>query len=122
MANSKLVVAMGLAAAALALAFANMVGGVAVLGIAGATVFVINAVEAGAAAFIISLRQRSLVVAGLLAVTGIMILIPPLIATRYFAIILFPGPIIGVLFGLGLLGMGVAKGVGMAGSVRVTPS
>jgi len=122
MADSKLVVAMGLAAAALALAFANMVGGVAVLGIAGATVFVINAVEAGAAAFIISLRQRSLVVAGLLAVTGIMILIPPLIATRYFAIILFPGPIIGVLFGLGLLGMGVAKGVGMAGSVRVTPS
>lgn len=51
---------------------------------------------------------------GLLAASGIIFMIPALIATGYFAVIVFPGPILGVIFGLAVLGLGVAKGVGTA--------
>jgi hypothetical protein len=52
----------------------------------------------------------------MLGVTGIMIMIPAMAATGYFAAIVFPGPIIGVFFGLRVIGMRVAKGVGGDGN------
>jgi tellurite resistance protein TehA-like permease len=63
------------------------------------------------AAFVISRKQRSFLVAGLLAVSGIIFMIPALIATDYLAVIVLPGQILGVISGLGILGLGVAKGI-----------
>ena len=41
-------------------------------------------------------------------------IIAGVINTQYFAVIVFPGPILGVIIGLGILGLGVAKGMGTA--------
>jgi hypothetical protein len=38
-------------------------------------------------------------------------MIPSLIATGYLEIIVLPGPILGVIIGLGIFGLGVAKGI-----------
>jgi hypothetical protein len=71
------------------------------------------------AAYIVSRRQGSFLVAGLLAVSGILLMIPSLIATGYLSIIVLPGPILGVIIGLGIFGLGVAKGVRTARSAMV---
>ncbi len=86
-------------------------GGLAVNVVAGAITFAI-------AAFVISWKQRSYLVAGLLAASGVILMILPL-ANMNFAI---PGPIIGVVVGLGILGLGVAKGIRTARAVMVAPS
>jgi hypothetical protein len=85
-------------------------GGLAVNVVAGAITFAI-------AAFVISWKQRSYVVAGLLMASGIILMILPL-ANMNFVI---PGPIIGVIVGLVILGLGIAKGVNTARTVTVTP-
>lgn len=88
MTNLKPTLVAGLAAAALALSFTNMIGGLALLQTAAlATAFVISAVVLAVAAFVISLRRGSIVVAAMLGVTGIMIMIPAMAATGYFAAI-----------------------------------
>ncbi len=86
-------------------------GGLAVNVVAGAITFAI-------AAFVISWKQRSYLVAGLLAASGVILMILPL-ANMNFAI---PGPIIGVVVGLGILGLGVVKGIRTARAVMVAPS
>jgi hypothetical protein len=83
-------------------------GGLAVNVVAGAITFAI-------AAFVISWKQRSYLVAGLLAASGIILMILPL-ANMNFVI---PGPIIGVIAGLMILGLGVAKGIRTAKPVTV---
>lgn len=83
-------------------------GGLAVNVVAGAITFAI-------AAFVISWKQRSFLVAGLLTASGIILMILPL-ANLNFAI---PGPIIGVIVALVILGLGVAKGIRMARAVTV---
>jgi hypothetical protein len=62
-------------------------------------------------AIVLSWNQRSFLVAGLLAASGILGMIPGLIATGYLAVIVFPGPIYGVIYGLGIIGLGAAKGI-----------
>jgi uncharacterized membrane protein HdeD (DUF308 family) len=124
MTNSKLVLAVTLAAAALALVLTNVIGGPALLQSAGlAAVLGISAIVLAAAAFVVSWNQRSFPVAALLAATGIINIIPPLIALANinFAVIVFPGPIIGVIFGLLIFGLGVAKGIRTARAVKVAP-
>jgi uncharacterized membrane protein HdeD (DUF308 family) len=124
MTNSKLVLAVTLAAAALALVLTNVIGGPALLQSAGlAAVLGISAIVLAAAAFVVSWKQRSFPVAALLAATGIINIIPPLIALANvnFAVIVFPGPIIGVIFGLLIFGLGVAKGIRTARAVKVAP-
>ncbi len=117
MINSKHVLAVGLAAATLALVLTVVVGGPAVLQRAGlAMVFIISAIALATAAFVVSWKQRSFPVAGLLAASGIILMIPGLIATGYLAVIVFPGPILGVIFGLIIFGLGVAKGIKTARS------
>jgi hypothetical protein len=112
MVNSKLAISVGLAAATLALVLTNVLGGPALLRSAGlAAAVAISAIALAAGAFIVSWKQRSFVVAGLLAASGIIQMIPGLIATGYLAVIMFPGPIIGVIFGLAIFGLGVAKGI-----------
>jgi len=85
-------------------------GGLAVNIVAGAITFAI-------AAFLISWKQRSYLIAGLLAASGIILMILPL-ANMNFVI---PGPIIGVVVGLVILGLGVAKGIKTARTVTVAP-
>ena len=85
-------------------------GGLAVNVAAGSIIFAI-------AAFVISWKQRSYVVAGLLAASGVILMILPL-ANMNFVI---PGPIIGFILGLVILGLGVAKGVRTARAVTVAP-
>jgi hypothetical protein len=85
-------------------------GGLAVNIVAGAITFAI-------AAFVISWKQTSYLVAGLLTTSGIILMILPL-ANMNFVI---PGPIIGVIVGLVILGLGVAKGIRTARAVTVSP-
>ena len=108
--NSKLVLAVGLAGAALALVLANTVSGV-VLRTGLVPELGIGAIPLAIAALVVSWNQRSFLVAGLLAASGIIGMIPGLIATGYLAVIVFPGPIYGVIYGLGIFGLGVAKGI-----------
>jgi hypothetical protein len=110
--NSKSVLAVGLAAATLALVLANTISGV-VLRTGLVPELGIGAIPLAVAALVVSWNQRSFLVAGLLVASGIIGMIPGLIATGYFAVIVFPGPIYGVIYGLGIFGLGVAKGIGM---------
>jgi hypothetical protein len=128
MTNSKLVLSVGLAAAALVLDLTNLIGGLvvgsySVLHGLPHQVLGISTVVLATAAFIISWKRRSFPVAGLLAATGVIGMIPGLIALANvnFAVIVFPGPISGVIYGLGILGLGVAKGIRTARAVTVAP-
>jgi len=108
--NSKLLLAVGLAAATLALVLANTVSGV-VLRTGLVPELGIGAIPLAVAAFAVSWNQRSYLVAGLLAASGIIGMIPGLIATGYLSFTVFPGPINGVIYGLGIFGLGVVKGI-----------
>jgi hypothetical protein len=120
--NSKLVIGVGLAAVALALVLPNLAGGIAVLGLAAGTALSITSIALSAVAFAVSWKQRSYLVAGLLAATGVIYMIPALVALASinFAVIVFPGPILGVIFGLAIIGMGVAKGIRTARMATLT--
>ena len=56
---------------------------------------------------------------GFSAATSVLLMIPSLIATGNLSIIVLPGPILGVIIGLGIFGLGVAKGVRTARSAMV---
>lgn len=89
----------------------NMLGSPAGMAASGlAAVVLMGTTALAIAAFAISGKQRSFVVAGLLAASGI-ILMTLSIANMNFVI---PGPIIGVAVGLGILALGVVKGIASA--------
>jgi hypothetical protein len=118
MTNPKLVLSVGLAAAALALFLTNAIGGPALLRSAAAgpglaAVLGISAIALATAAFVVSWKQRSFLVSVLIAGGGITFVISGLIAlaNMNFAVIQFPGPILGVILGLPIFGLGVAKGI-----------
>jgi hypothetical protein len=119
MTNPKLVIGIGLAAAAFVLVLPNLAGGIAVLGLGLGTALNISSIALSVAAFAVSWKQRSYLVAGLLVAAGIIYMIPGLVALASinFAVIVFPGPILGVVFGLAILGMGVAKSARTARAV-----
>jgi hypothetical protein len=83
-------------------------------------VSVFSAIGLAAGSFNVSRKQKSFVVAGLLAASGIMLMIPAIIATGNLGFI-FPGPLIGVIIGLGIFGLAVAKGVSTTRAVRAAP-
>jgi hypothetical protein len=96
----------------------NMLGSPATMPAAGfAAVVVMGVIALAAAAFVISWRQRSFVVAVLLAAGGIILMILP-IANMNF---MFPGPIIGLIVGLIIFGLGVTKGIETARTATVAP-
>jgi hypothetical protein len=110
-----LVLAVGLASAALVLFLAVVaMGGALQAGLAPWPG--IGLVALAIAAFAASWRLRSFLVAGLLVASGMVGLVYGLIATDFFSIIVFPGPIIGVISGIGVLGLGAAKGIEAARS------
>ena len=110
MMNSRLVLAVGLAAATLVVFLAvTLSGGALRAGLAPWPG--IGAIVLATAAFVVSWKQRSLLLAGLLAASGVTGIIAGVINTGYFAVIMFPGPILGAIIGVVILGLGVAKGI-----------
>jgi len=94
----------------------NILGSPAGIAAGGlAAVVVYSIVLLAAATFVGSWKQRSFVVAGLLAASGIILMTLPL-ANMNFA---FPGPIIGLVVGLVILGLGITKGVKRARGNRM---
>jgi hypothetical protein len=81
------------------------------------TVFGLSAIAVSIAAFVVSLKQRSKVVAALLTASGIIVMIPPVSAIIATGIIVFPGPILGVISYSVVLGLGIAKGIGAVRAV-----
>lgn len=67
------------------------------------------------ASFVVSWKQKSLIVGGSLAASGAILVALPL-ANMNFAV---PGPIIGVVVGLGILGLGMVKGIRTAMVTKV---
>jgi hypothetical protein len=118
MENKKLVVGVLFAAAALAFILTNVLGGPAFLG----DVDDLSAIALSAAAFVVSWKQRSYLVAGLLIAGGIVFMIPAIIATEYLAVIVIPGPILGIISGLGVLGLGIVKSIRIARTPVTTTS
>jgi hypothetical protein len=137
MTNKKYVLSVGLAAATLLAVLPFFAGGVLLLqpsfapllvqtGLVPGTgpawfapVFGTGALVLGVAAFAVSRNQRSFLVAGLLAVSGVIWMMPGLIATGYLADIVVPGPVLGFISGLAIFGLGAAKGLGTAKTALV---
>jgi len=123
MTNYRLVLAVGLATTGLALFLAVIaMGGALQAGLAPWPG--IGLVVLATAAFAVSWNQRSFLVAGLLIASGMVGLVYGLIVTGFFSVIVFPGPIIGVIIGVGIIGLGAAKGIETAriGSKTATAS
>src|ERR671914_839934 len=110
-ASSKTMLAVGLAAATLVVFVVVIaMGGALRAGLApwpgiGVAVLAI-------AAFALSRERRSLVVAGLLAASGVVGVVYALIRTEFLMASSFPGPIFGIILGLPILGLAVAEAVG----------
>ena len=108
---AKTMLAVGLAAATL-LVFVVVIamGGALQAGLApwpGVAVAVL-----AVAAFVVSRERRSLVVAGLLAASGIVGVVYGLIRAEFLTAISFPGPIFGIILGVPILALAVAEAVG----------
>jgi len=108
--NSKLALSVRLASATLALVLANTVSAM-VLRTGLVPVLGLGIIALAVAAFALSWKQRSYMVAGLLTVSGIIGMMPGFIATGSLAVIVFPGPIYGVICGFGITGLGAAKDI-----------
>ena len=114
MADVKLVIAQVLAGITFALALTNALANPQLL-IAGiAAVVGISTIVLAVAAFVMSLKRRSYLVGGLLAAGGVAFMMPAVTALGDFSVIVIPGPILGVIFGLSIFGLGLAKCVGTA--------
>jgi hypothetical protein len=117
MTDSRLVLAVSLSATTLALFLAVIaVGGALQAGLApwpGIAVVVM-----ATAAFALSWKRGSLLVAGLLAASGMVGLVYGVVATEFLAAVAFPGPVFGIIIGLPLLGLGVALGIETARAGR----
>lgn len=61
------------------------------------------------AAFVLSGKRESFLLAGLLAVSGAVAVAYGLVRTEFLVAATFPGPVFGVIIGLPVLGLGVAK-------------
>lgn len=132
MTNARLVIAQVLAGVTLALVLTNIIAGPHVMVGALAAAFGTTAVIAGligttillvlsAAAFVLSLKRRSFLVAGLLAASGVIFLMSPMTAPMPAMGDSSGGHSEGAMgaihvgsFGLAILGLGVAKGIGTA--------
>ncbi len=136
--NSKHILSVGLAAASLIAVLPFFVGSMLMLqpsfaalaaqiGLvpgAGPAWFVsvvpISALVLAIGAFVVSWKQRSYLIGGLLVASCIIFTVSALVATGFFAVIAVPGPILGVVIGLGILGLGVAKSTRTATASVIT--
>jgi len=134
MPSLRLVIAQVLAGVTLALVLTNIIAGPHVMvgtlaafgttaiiaGLIGTTVLLVLSV----AAFVLSLKRRSFLVAGLLAASGVIFLMSPMTAMGDSAMGDSSGGHSAAIhvgsYGLAILGLGVAKGVGAARTAAAT--
>lgn len=79
--------------------------------------FQLSTLALSAAAFAISWSRPSLLVSTILVAVGTLMVIDGVTTgTRYFTILVLPGPIIGFIYGLAILALGIVKSIktGMA--------
>ncbi|MDQ3847507.1 MAG: hypothetical protein M3261_00960 [Thermoproteota archaeon] len=120
MANLKITLGVGLAVSTLVLCLINAIGNVALVTKVGPTpVLSLVAIVLALSAFVVSWKFSSFIFAGLLAVSGIIFMVPALNAMGYsFDAIVFPVPILGIIFGLVIVGLGIIKGIKSARSAE----
>jgi hypothetical protein len=116
MANSKLRLAQGLAIAATIAILINTFAGLPPTPVR--LLFAVTGVLLAAAAFGVSWGQKSVLISSLLLISGTLVTVNAIIATRNFSILVFPGPLIGVILGLVLLALGIAKSLSTATKIR----
>jgi hypothetical protein len=120
MANKRIAIAGILASITFALALTNALANTQLL-VAGIGAIVgISTIVIAVAAFVVSLKRRLYLVGGLLVASGIAFMMPAVLALGDFSVIIFPGPILGVIFGLLISGLGVAKLIGTAKVPAIT--
>jgi hypothetical protein len=115
--NPKLQLAQGLAIAATIAILIN-----ALLSISPTQVrllFAGTGILLAAAAFGVSWGQKSVLISVLLLISGALLAVNETIYTINFSILVIPGPIIGVILGLVVLGLGIAKSISTATKVRI---
>jgi hypothetical protein len=116
MTNSKLRLAQGLAIAATIAILINTFGGLPPTPVR--LLFAVTGVLLASAAFGVSWGQKSVLISALLLISGTLVTVNAIIATRNVSILVFPGPIIGVILGLVLLALGIAKSLSTATKIR----
>jgi len=116
MTNSKLRLAQGLAIAATIAILINTFGGLPPTPLR--LLFAVTGVLLAAAAFGVSWGQKSVLISALLLISGTLVTMNAIIAARSFSILVFPGPIIGVILGLVLVALGIAKSMITAMKIR----
>jgi hypothetical protein len=116
MTNSKLRLAQGLAIAATIAILINTFAGLPPTPVR--LLFAVTGVLLAAAAFGVSWGQKSVLISALLLISGTLVTVNAIIATRNFSILVFPGPLIGVILGLVLLALGIAKSLSTATKIR----
>src|SRR5215213_2951983 len=116
MTNSKLRLAQGLAIAATIAILINTFGGLPPTPVR--LLFAVTGVLLAAAAFGVSWGQKSVLISALLLISGTLVTVNAIIATRNFSFLVFPRPIIGVILGLILLALGITKSLSTATNIR----
>ena len=116
MTNSKLRLAQGLAIVATIAILINTFGGLPPTPVR--LLFAVTGVLLAAAAFGVSWGQKSVLISALILISGTLVTVNAIIAARSFSILVFPGPIIGVILGLVLLALGIAKSMSTATKIR----
>ncbi|NWG38018.1 hypothetical protein [Nitrososphaera sp.] len=114
MTNSRIKIAQALAGATLALGLTNALANPQLLVAGIAPAVGISTIVLAVAAFAVSLKRRSYLVGGMLAAGGVAFMVPAVMALGDFSVIVVPGPILVVIFGLLIFGLGVAKTIGAA--------
>jgi len=111
MPNTRRMVAIVLASATLVVCIVNAIGNIAILFKLGPTpVLSIAGIALAAATFALSWNVRSFLIPSLLALSGIIFMVPGLAAMGFsFDVIVFPGPILGVVFGLVIFGLAITR-------------
>src|ERR671918_3059953 len=102
-------IALGLGGATFCIFLTIIIGDVQVLQAGLAPWPGVGAIALAAAAFVVSWKQNSWVVTGLLIAAGITGIIAGVRNTDFFTVIVIPGPIMGIIIGFGIFGLGMAK-------------
>jgi hypothetical protein len=103
------IIAIGLGVATLCIFLTIIIGNVLVFQAGLAPWPGVGAIALATAAFVVSWKQNSRVVTELLIAAGVTGIIAGLRNTDFLTVIVFPGPIMGIIIGLGIFGLGMAK-------------
>jgi hypothetical protein len=82
--------------------------------------FQLSTLILSAVAFALSWKKPSLLMSATLVITAALMVIDGItIGTRYFTILVLPGPIIGFTYGLAILVLGIVKSIQTGGMLKV---